>query len=91
MTSEYEERGGPPRRAHMVVVRRTGGSLRITVPRETLAHLHVQEGDVLYALETDLSVLLTPCDDRVERQVARWDRFVRSRRGELRQLGMDRG
>ena len=78
------------RLAHAVVVRRSGGSLRITIPRETLARLHVQEGDVLYALETDVGLLLTPYDDRVERHVTRWDGFVRRHRKELRQLGIDR-
>lgn len=46
------------------------GSVGIALPKEMLEHLHVNEGDTVFALETPDGYLLTASDSEVERQLA---------------------
>ena len=45
-----------------VAVRRVGGSLGATLPKELVTRLHVEAGDRLLAVETEAGILLTPYD-----------------------------
>lgn len=71
---------------HVVRLCRVGGSLRVTLPADVVRRLHLRADDTLFVIETDLGILLTPHDDRVDRAVEQWDRVVRERRGELRRV-----
>jgi len=46
------------------------GSVGIALPKEMLERLHVNEGDIVFALETPDGYLLTASDLEVERQLA---------------------
>jgi antitoxin component of MazEF toxin-antitoxin module len=77
------------RHAVTVKLHRVGGSLRVTLPADILRRLHLRADDVLIVVETDLGVLLTPYDDRIDRAVEQWDRLSRERRGELRRAARE--
>ena len=45
-----------------VKVRRVGGSVGTTLPKDMADRLHVEPGDTLLAVETEQGILLTPYD-----------------------------
>jgi putative addiction module antidote len=45
-----------------ITVRKMGGSLGATLPKEVTDRLQVRDGDTLYAVEREDGVLLTPYD-----------------------------
>ena len=47
----------------------TAGSNGITLPKEMLERLHINEGDAVFVLETPEGYLLTGADPDVERQL----------------------
>jgi putative addiction module antidote len=53
-----------------VKLRRTGNSLSTTWPKDMLVRMNVAEGDELYLVETQDSVLVTPYDPRIEKALA---------------------
>jgi death on curing protein len=69
-----------------VTVRRVGGSLGTTLPKDLVAHLRVEAGDRLLAVETDAGVLLTPYDPTTEEALAIAGRTARRYRHALREL-----
>jgi putative addiction module antidote len=50
-------------------LRAVGTSTGVVLPKETLHHLKVSQGDTLFALETPDGYLLTPFDPAVEEQL----------------------
>jgi len=69
-----------------VAVRRVGGSLGATLPKDLAARLHVEAGDRLLAVETADGILLTPYDATTERALALAARAARRYRHALREL-----
>lgn len=69
-----------------VTVRRVGGSLGATLPKDLAARLHVEPGDRLLALETADGILLTPYDPTTEQALALAARAARRYRHALREL-----
>lgn len=69
-----------------VTVRRVGGSLGATLPKDLAARLHVEAGDRLLALETADGILLTPYDPTTEQALALAARAARRYRHALREL-----
>lgn len=69
-----------------VTVRRVGGSLGTTLPKDLAARLHVAAGDRLLALETADGILLTPYDPTTEAALALAARAAKRYRHALRQL-----
>lgn len=69
-----------------VTVRRTGTSISATIPKEIAERLHIQEGDKLFAIETENGVLLTPYDPETGRVMESYRRVARKFRGALREL-----
>lgn len=69
-----------------MTVRRVGGSLGTTPPKDLAAHLRVEAGDRLLAVETDAGILLTPYDPTTEEALAIAGRAARRYRHALREL-----
>ena len=53
-----------------VKLRRTGGSVSATLPKEMAERLHLSAGDSVLAVETDRGILLTPYDPATEEALA---------------------
>lgn len=69
-----------------VTVRRVGGSMGTTLPKDMAERLRVEPGDVLLAIETDVGILLTPYDPVVQEALAVAARAAKRYRGALRAL-----
>jgi putative addiction module antidote len=67
-------------------LRAIGNSVGVVLPKEMLARLRVQEGDVLHVLETKDGVILTPLDPNVAEQVEAGREIMRRYRDTLRIL-----
>lgn len=69
-----------------ITVRTMGGSLGATLPREMTNRMQIRDGDMLYAIETDRGVLLTPYDPAFDRAMELYQRGARKYRNALREL-----
>lgn len=63
-----------------------GNSAGIILPRELLAKLRVDKGDILLATETPNGIELSPFDSEVERQLQIAEEVMREDREVLRRL-----
>ncbi len=50
-------------------VRAIGNSVGVVLPRDVLARLKVNEGDILHVVETKDGIILTPLDPNVAEQL----------------------
>jgi putative addiction module antidote len=69
-----------------VTVRKVGGSLGATLPKEMVDHFHVEAGDRLLAVTTPDGILLTPYDADTEDALAGAARAAKKYRHALKQL-----
>jgi putative addiction module antidote len=69
-----------------IKVRRVGGSVGATLPKDMAARLRVEPGDQLLAVETAEGILLTPYDPATETALAIAARASRRFRHALREL-----
>lgn len=69
-----------------VKVRRMGGSLGATLPKDMMERLKVEAGDDMFAVETDDGILLTPFDPKFENAMAVYERGAGKYRNALREL-----
>jgi antitoxin MazE len=69
-----------------ITVRKMGGSLGATFPKEMTDRLQLRDGDSLYAIETEKGVLLTPYDPAFDRAMELYQRGARKYRNALREL-----
>jgi len=69
-----------------VTMRKIGGSIGTTLPKDMLDRLRVQPGDEMFVVETDEGVLLTPFDPTFDEAMKHYDRFSRKYRNALREL-----
>lgn len=69
-----------------ITVRKMRGSLGATLPKEITDRLQIRAGDVLYAVETNRGVLLTPYDPAFDRAMELYQRGARKYRNALREL-----
>jgi putative addiction module antidote len=67
-------------------LRRSGGSVSATLPKELADRLNVQAGDALFAVETADGILLTPFDEATARAVQAAHEGARRYRNALRRL-----
>lgn len=67
-------------------LRRAGGSLAATIPKEMLERLQLGEGDAVFVRETPEGILLTPYDPAFDEAMAVHARGVRKFRNALREL-----
>lgn len=69
-----------------VTLRRAGGSIGATLPKEMADRLHLEAGDRVLAIETDRGILLTPYDPKVEKALGIARRLAKKYRNALREL-----
>ncbi len=72
--------------ARKLKVRRIGGSLGVTLPKELLDDLGVGEGDALYSVRTPNGVELTPYDPDFAEVLEDARDFMRRHRNAMREL-----
>ncbi len=71
---------------HEIRLRRTGGSVTATLPKELVARYHLEPGDEMMAVETADGILLTPYDPDLAESLAVARRGARKYRNALREL-----
>jgi putative addiction module antidote len=69
-----------------VTLRRAGGSVSATLPKDMADRLRLEAGDRVLAVETDRGILLTPYDDDEERALKLAARAAKRYRHALREL-----
>mgnify|MGYP002404306238 FL=1 len=69
-----------------ILLRRVGGSIGATLPKDMAERLHLAVGDRVLAVETDRGILLTPYDPDVEAGLALAADAARKYRNALREL-----
>lgn len=67
-------------------IRPIGNSLGVTLSKEALAILRVQEGDTVHLIETPTGLLLTPYDEDLALTMKAYERSSRKYRNALRAL-----
>lgn len=67
-------------------LRRAGGSVSATLPKEMVDRLNVAAGDELLAVETPDGILLTPYDEATARAIQLAREGARTYRSALRRL-----
>lgn len=67
-------------------LRRAGGSMSATLPKDVAERLHLAAGDTVLAIETDRGILLTPYDPQTEEALAIAARVSGKYRNALREL-----
>lgn len=69
-----------------LTLRRVGGSISATLPKDMAERLHLAPGDRVLAMETERGILLTPYDPTTERTLRIAARGAKKHRNVLRQL-----
>ena len=69
-----------------LTLRQVGGSIGATIPKDMAERLHLEAGDRVLAIETDLGILLTPYDPDVETGLAIAAHTAKKYRNALREL-----
>ena len=69
-----------------VKLRRAGGSIAATLPKDMADRLKLEAGDTVIAIETDRGILLTPYDPDTEEALAIASTVARTYRNALREL-----
>ncbi len=69
-----------------VKLRRAGGSIAATLPKDMADRLKLEAGDTVIAIETDRGILLTPYDPDTEEALSIASGVARSYRNALREL-----
>jgi putative addiction module antidote len=67
-------------------IRRAGGSLSATLPKDMVDRLQLEAGDAVFIVETDRGLLLTPYDPTFERALSAYRRGAQKYRNALREL-----
>jgi len=67
-------------------LRRAGGSIGATLPKEMTDRLHLEAGDRVLVMETERGILITPYDPKVERALTIARRVAKKYRNALREL-----
>jgi putative addiction module antidote len=69
-----------------VRLRRSGGSVSATLPKEMADRLNVGPGDEIFAIETSDGILLTPYEEATLRAVQAGRKVAKRYRNALREL-----
>jgi len=63
-----------------------GTSTGAVIPKEMLAHMKVEKGDILYAIETKEGYLITPYDPSIQDQLNAGLQFMKDYRDTFKAL-----
>ncbi len=63
-----------------------GTSTGVIIPKEMLARLNVEKGDILYVVETKDGYLLTPYDPDIEKELEEGRKFMKEYRDAFKAL-----
>ncbi len=74
-----------------ITLRRVGGSVGTTLPKEMVDRLDLAAGDRVLAIETDQGILLTPYTEDLDADLAATRRAAKRYRVALRELGGGHG
>lgn len=69
-----------------ITLRQVGGSIGATLPKDMADRMHVKPGDEVFAIETELGVLLTPFDPTIDQAMSAYKRTAAKYRHALREL-----
>jgi putative addiction module antidote len=69
-----------------VTLRKMGGSVGATLPKDMADRLHVRAGDEVFVVETEEGVLLTPYDPDFQKAMKAYERTASKYRNALREL-----
>ena len=69
-----------------ITLRKAGGSIAATLPKEMAGRLHLEAGDRALVVETENGILLTPYDPKIEEQLSTARRLAKKYRNALREL-----
>ncbi len=69
-----------------ITLRRVGGSVGTTLPKEMVDRLDLAAGDQVLAVETEQGILLTPFTEELEAELAATRRAAKRYRAALREL-----
>lgn len=69
-----------------ITLRRMGGSIGATLPKEFVDRLNLSAGDTVHVTETEAGLLLTPYDPSFERAMRVYERGAKKYRNALREL-----
>lgn len=69
-----------------ITMRRMGGSIGATLPKDIVDRMNIREGDRMVVLETADGVLLKPYDPHFERGMKIYERGAREYREVFREL-----
>ena len=69
-----------------VTLRKMGGSVGATIPKDMAERLHVAPGDEIFVIETEDGILLTPYDPDFQDAMAAYRRSAAKYRNALREL-----
>lgn len=72
--------------ARKVVLRKMGGSIGATIPRDLADLYRLNQGDEVFVLETERGILLTPYDPNFERAMTLYEKGVKEYRNALDKL-----
>ena len=67
-------------------LRRAGGSISATLPKDMADRLKLEAGDTVFVMETDRGILITPYDPDTEEALAIAGKVARTYRNALREL-----
>ncbi len=69
-----------------ITVRRVGGSVGATLPKDMADRFHLEPGDRLLAIETEEGILLSPYDPTTEKALSLAAKAAKRYRNALREL-----
>jgi putative addiction module antidote len=69
-----------------MTIRRIGGSLGGTFPKEIMERLNVDEGDKVFLIEREDGILLTPYDPKFESVMEAYEHIRKRYRNALKEL-----
>lgn len=72
--------------ARPITLRRVGGSVGTTLPKEMVDRLDLAAGDRVLAVETEQGILLTPYTEELDADLAATRRAAKRYRAALREL-----
>ena len=69
-----------------VTARQMGGSIGVTVPKESVERLRIRVGDQLSVIDTPDGILITPLDPDFKKALKAYERGARKYRNALHEL-----